>query len=216
MQYKVKEGLTKEMFISTKWNQMEWTTEQKTMWQEAMFKLGFGWEKKTSSYLEMGCFFLGNDFTITYCNKYDRFFNECDEDEKHFSDVFDTIEDEETSTDDVLIINEEHLAKVGLSEDVDLTPKPVKSDGGSSSYYDIPISERLLDKLIKRRDEGNLYLKTEELIEATGSDFDAGNIFKCNVRILSLMNGCGKEGNSVQYDVNKIKYSADRLAERAK
>ena len=85
----------------------------------------------------------------------------------------------------------------------------IKSDGGSSKYYDIPIPDWLLDNI---RDRG--YLKTEELIEVLGSDFDLGNIIKCAVRINSLKNGVGKEGNSVAYDANKIIYSANRLKER--
>jgi hypothetical protein len=85
----------------------------------------------------------------------------------------------------------------------------IKSDGGSSSYYDIQIPNWLLEKI---KDRG--YLKTEELIEIMGSDFDLGNIIKCAIRINSLKSGFGKEGNSVEYDANKIIYSANRLKER--
>lgn len=85
----------------------------------------------------------------------------------------------------------------------------IKSNGGSSSYYDIQLPEYLIEQI---RDRG--YLKTEELIEVLGSDFDLGNIIKCAVRINSLKNGVGKEGNSVEYDANKIIYSANRLKER--
>jgi hypothetical protein len=85
----------------------------------------------------------------------------------------------------------------------------IKSDGGSSSYYDIAIPRWLLDNIKERG-----YLKTEELIEILGSDFDLGNIIKCAIRINSLKNGIGKEGNDVRYDANKIIYSAGRLKER--
>ena len=90
-------------------------------------------------------------------------------------------------------------------------PTPIKSDGGSSSYYDIPIPDWLIDLIVERR-----YVKTEELIEVMGSDFDLGNIIKCAVRINSLKNGVGKAGNDVSYDANKIVYSANRLKERDK
>lgn len=87
----------------------------------------------------------------------------------------------------------------------------IKSDGGSSSYYDIQLPNWLIDLIIERR-----YIKTEELIEVLGSDFDLGNIIKCAVRINSLQNGIGKAGNDVTYDSNKIIYSAGRLKERDK
>ena len=98
---------------------------------------------------------------------------------------------------------------------VELTPadecKPIKSDGGSSSYYDIQLPDWLINLIVERR-----YIKTEELIEVLGSDFDLGNIIKCAVRINSLKNGVGKEGNDISYDSNKIIYSANRLKERDK
>lgn len=90
----------------------------------------------------------------------------------------------------------------------------IKSDGGSSSYYDIDIPDWLFSILINRDDLGRCFIKTEELIEVLGSDFDESNILKCLVRINSLKKGIGKEGNDVNYDANKIIYSANRLKER--
>lgn len=87
--------------------------------------------------------------------------------------------------------------------------KPIKSDGGSSNYYNIPLSNNVLKRVIETG-----VIKVEDIIEALGSDFDIGNIIKCAVRINSLQQGIGKEGNTVEYDVNKIKYSANRLVER--
>ncbi len=68
----------------------------------------------------------------------------------------------------------------------------IKSDGGSSSYYDIQIPDWLLEKI---KDRG--YLKTEELIEIMGSDFDLGNIIKCAVRINSLKSGIASYQNRI-------------------
>jgi hypothetical protein len=90
----------------------------------------------------------------------------------------------------------------------------IKSDGGSSSYYDIKINNKLMNKILDRHYAGTPYIKTEEIIEMLGSDFDIGNIIKCAVRTNSLLNGVGKDGNSVEYDANKIIYSANRLKER--
>ena len=95
--------------------------------------------------------------------------------------------------------------------DVPAQTGAIKSDGGSSGYYDIQLPNWLIDLIIERR-----YIKTEELIEVLGSDFDLGNIIKCAVRINSLQNGFGKAGNDITYDSNKIIYSAGRLKERDK
>lgn len=97
----------------------------------------------------------------------------------------------------------------------DLKKSPVKSDGGSSSYYDIDIPAWLLHSLNERQKEGKCYIKTEELIECGfSSDFDAGNIFKSLVRAWGALNGAGKAGNGVDYECNKIVYSANKLKQR--
>lgn len=92
---------------------------------------------------------------------------------------------------------------------------PIKSDGGSSTYYDIDIPAWLLYTLNERQKEGKCYIKTEELIECGfSSDFDAGNIFKSLVRAWGALNGAGKAGNGVDYECNKIVYSANKLKQR--
>lgn len=91
----------------------------------------------------------------------------------------------------------------------------IKSDGGSSTYYDIPVPEWLIARIVQRFLEGNAYVKTEELIEvAFKSDFDAGNVLKSLVRLFGAFNGAGKEGNSVDYEKKKIEYSVNKLAQR--
>lgn len=104
---------------------------------------------------------------------------------------------------------------VGCSEG-QATTGAIKSDGGSSTYYDIALPDGLLDELIRRKqDEGQAYIKTEEIIElGLGNDFDAGNIFKCLVRMESLKKGKGKAGNDLEYDANKVVYSAKKIAKR--
>lgn len=92
---------------------------------------------------------------------------------------------------------------------------PIKSDGGSSTYYDIDIPSWLLYTLNERQKEGKCYIKTEELIECGfSSDFDAGNIFKSLVRAWGALHGVGKAGNGVDYECNKIVYSANKLKQR--
>lgn len=69
---------------------------------------------------------------------------------------------------------------------------PVKSDGGSSSYYLIP--------------EGATELM--DLIEHKNMGFSIGNIFKACYRLGS------KEGTSRAYDLKKIIYFAQRELDR--
>ena len=92
----------------------------------------------------------------------------------------------------------------------------VASDGGSSSYYDIGLPQWLVDKIVERQEAGKAYVKTEELIEvAFANDFDASNIFKSLVRAWGAFNGAGKKGNSVDYDLNKMIYSTEKIRQRS-
>lgn len=91
----------------------------------------------------------------------------------------------------------------------------IKSDGGSSSYYDIQLPDWLMVKLLDRSYVGDVYIKTEELIEVMGDSFNQGTILKCLVRLNSLLNGAGKEGNNVDYECNKIIYYANRIKEES-
>lgn len=93
---------------------------------------------------------------------------------------------------------------------------PIKSDGGSSSYYDLPVAEWLLCTLNERQKEGKCYIKTEEMISAFfGNDFDRGNIIKSLVRCQGLQDGTGgKAGNSVEYECNKMIYSVNKIKEK--
>lgn len=91
----------------------------------------------------------------------------------------------------------------------------IASDGGSSSYYDIPVPDWLIDRIIERAEDGQAYVKTEELIEVVfQSDFDASNAFKSLVRLWGTFNGAGKAGNSLSYERKKIEYSVNKLQQR--
>lgn len=100
----------------------------------------------------------------------------------------------------------------------DNTPevKPIKSDGGSSSYYDLSIPDWLFELIAERKAAGNCFIKTEEMITAfLDNDFDAGNIQKSLIRAHALKNGGGKEGNTIEYECNKMVYSANKMKEAA-
>ncbi len=87
--------------------------------------------------------------------------------------------------------------------------KPIVSDGKSSSYYDLKLSQKTIDFIIE-----NGYVKTEHLIyDMFDNDFDAGNAFKSLVRAWGTINGSGKQGNSLQYELNKIEYSINKIRE---
>ena len=70
---------------------------------------------------------------------------------------------------------------------------PIESDGKSSSYYDLKLSQKTID-FIKE----NGYVKTEMLIyDIFDNDFDFSNAFKSLVRAWGTVNGAGKKGNSL-------------------
>jgi hypothetical protein len=86
---------------------------------------------------------------------------------------------------------------------------PIKSDGGSSSYYDLQLSDKVVE-FIKE----NGYVKTEQLIrDVFGNDFDFANAFKSLVRAYKTTKGVGKEGNDIKYELNKIRYSCNKIEE---
>ena len=92
----------------------------------------------------------------------------------------------------------------------------IKSDGGSSSYYDIEVPEWLLELLCSRSGEGKCYIKTEEINEILGNDFNYSTIFKSMVRAISIENGVGKAGNTHGYECNKIRYYTYRVEDSYK
>jgi hypothetical protein len=86
----------------------------------------------------------------------------------------------------------------------------IKSDGGSSGYYTFP--KVLVDKVVSTEK-----LETQDIItHGFGNDFDFGNAFTSLKRLYEIKCGGGKEGNTPEYEVNKIKYSLDRILEGSK
>ena len=76
---------------------------------------------------------------------------------------------------------------------------PIKSDGLSSSYYVLNIDGHTI--------------QTEDIIkDVFGNDFDFGTVFKSLVRAYACTQGAGKAGNDLRYELNKIKYSTDKIA----
>lgn len=70
----------------------------------------------------------------------------------------------------------------------------VKSDGGSTSYYELPEDAKELNDLIEHKE----------------MNFALGNIFKACYRLGE------KEGNDLLYDLNKMVYFANRLINKEK
>tara|TARA_R110000803_G_scaffold5230_11_gene17378 strand:- start:4257 stop:4547 length:291 start_codon:yes stop_codon:yes gene_type:complete len=89
----------------------------------------------------------------------------------------------------------------------------VKSDGGSSSYYELPVPQYLLNKLAQQeRDCEPPTMETGDVIRMlVGNDFDAGNIIKALRRIIMAKKGLGKEGTDIEYDLKKIEYFAKEI-----
>lgn len=77
-------------------------------------------------------------------------------------------------------------------------PTTVKSDGGSSSYYEIEITNKHGESIM---------VEMGDIIRcAYNNDFDLGNQAKALRRIAQAMVGKGKEGVTIAYDCNKIAY----------
>lgn len=76
--------------------------------------------------------------------------------------------------------------------------QPIKSDGGSSSYYELTITNKAGE---------SIKCETGDVIRAlVGNDFDFGNCVKALRRMYLASLGMGKEGTNIPYDCNKIRY----------
>lgn len=82
---------------------------------------------------------------------------------------------------------------------------PVKSDGGSSDYYKLTVTNK---------DGDTLECELGDIIRCVfGDNFSIGNIVKACRRVYLKMSGNGgKDGVSVEYDCKKIKWFADEVA----
>ncbi len=100
------------------------------------------------------------------------------------------------------------IVKWRYAEDADEASQeaPVKSDGGSSGYYKITI---------KNEKGEEFHCETNDVLYAfVGGDFSLGNVIKAARRMYETAQGRGKEGTSIQYDANKVKYFVDDYAKR--
>lgn len=79
----------------------------------------------------------------------------------------------------------------------------IKSDGGSSSYYEIRIPKSAI------KDEGDsILLEAKHIIRyALGNDFSKGNVFKALVRLGQ------KDGVDVEYDRKKMHFFVDDICD---
>ena len=85
--------------------------------------------------------------------------------------------------------------------------KPVKSDGGSSSYYFTALPEHLIKDIVKR---GGIEIK-DIVRYCFDNDADCKDIIKALKRIRENLKGGGKEGVDSIYDANKICFFAEEL-----
>lgn len=85
-----------------------------------------------------------------------------------------------------------------LEDKSEVKNEAIKSDGGKSDYYEVTIDGQtfMIEKIIK---------------QVFRNDFDFGNAFKALIRANALIAGGGKEGSTIEYEMNKVKYSADQV-----
>jgi hypothetical protein len=90
---------------------------------------------------------------------------------------------------------------------VDDVKKPVKSDGGSSSYYFTKLPKHLIEDIVER---GGIEIK-DIVRYCFDNDADCKDIIKALKRIREYLKGGGKEGVDAIYDSNKISFFAEEL-----
>ena len=89
-----------------------------------------------------------------------------------------------------------------------------KSDGGSSSYYELALPKPVIDSIKKQLADGveNPIIETGDVIKMlVNNDFDAANVIKALRRIFMSIEGKGKEGTDIAYDLNKCDYFINEI-----
>lgn len=83
--------------------------------------------------------------------------------------------------------------------------QPVVSDGLSTSYYKLTITNKAGDKID---------CEMGDVIRAVvGNDFDLGNVLKAARRMYEASQGRGKKDVTMHYDANKIAYFSKEFAD---
>lgn len=101
-------------------------------------------------------------------------------------------------------------------ETIGALSQKVKSDGGSTSYYELALTDRMVDDIQSQVSKGETAtLQTGDVIELlVGNDFDAGNVIKALRRIFESKKGKGKEGVEQTYDIKKCHYFIDEVEKK--
>jgi hypothetical protein len=100
-------------------------------------------------------------------------------------------------------------SNVGLLDfDLDIQPKQIQSDGGSTPYYQITITN----------DKGETFNceLNDILRDVFNNQWDLCNIVKASRRISEARQGKGKKDVSIQYDANKIIWFAEEIKKYGK
>lgn len=93
----------------------------------------------------------------------------------------------------------------------------VKSDGGSTSYYELTLPKHVQVSIEDQQVAGctELTIETGDVIEMlVGNDFDAGNVIKALRRIFEAKKGKGKAGTDQKYDLKKCHYFIDEVEKK--
>lgn len=164
--------------------------------QEKLFSLGYSWcgLYKIAQYCTMP-FLFAEDRFITY-------------DVGPDSDYFDDHQEEE-----YVLLNGELVPASSVENTISANVEipvfgetvegPVTSDGGSSGYYKLRITNRKGE---------TIECEVGDVIRCMlGNDFDLGNILKALRRMHLASKGQGKAGTDIAYDVNKSKYFLDEF-----
>lgn len=163
--------------------------------QEKLFALDFSWSANRINFVEYTKkpFLYASDGQLTHSDDYDGEGGEYFE--GHSNPEYILRDGEFVPSDE----NGLAEASVAVAENV-----PVKSDGGSSSYYQLTLTN-------KAGETFNCELG-DILRVIVNNDFDLSNIVKACRRASEASLGRGKEGATIEYDMNKVAYFAKEFA----
>lgn len=95
------------------------------------------------------------------------------------------------------------LGESGATQQCHLAVTKTVSDGGSSDYYKLTIKNKAGEEI---------QCEMGDIIRCVyGDNFSLGNIAKAARRMYEASQGRGKEGASIAYDANKVRYFASEF-----
>lgn len=170
--------------------------------QEKLFSWGYKWCGDGVLFTEMKFLLTNSEGYIMYSSGWEDYPETFDE---GIEEEYILLDGELVPASSVELSNGIHASEAFTAEAAhEAFAGVVKSTGGSSSYYQLTITNKAGETIA---------VETGDILRAlVGNDFDLSNIVKACRRAYEASQGRGKQGASIAYDMKKVEYFAQEFA----